>query len=335
MDAIYHSKEEKDNKLIFKDERTGDVYNLAYHYVVSEIMYLYVYKNASEKTVGHLNFLMEYESHDECWNDKAIRYIEDLAKENYSEDDYIFSDEKIENGDLGEERLEIVKSLDMYIVFDDEENIEKLDELLEDDSKVVEFDRLEVEEGKVTVVFNSASTLASYSAVNNNVVDVEFVSVWDDGIGIETKAKYNSKTGLVYDIETINEGIEGLNTLELEYIRLKDGTELSVSNEFSEYEIIDFAGLLKEAKSTTEPFCTDEKYPLFDEVLIDFANDNDVILNEFDIIVKSTIMDVDGDGYPYIEKNITIPKYKCELVICAYHHSKWDFYIEEFKLIED
>ena len=224
LDTIYPSKADKDNRLIFKDERTGEIYNLAYHYVESEIMYLYVYKNATQKTVGHLKFLMEYESHDSCWNEKAIRYIEDLAKESYSEDDYMFSSEKIENGDLDDERLEVVRCLDVYVVFDDKEDINKLDELLEDDSKVIKFDRIELEDNQATIVFSSES--------NDSIIDVDYVSVWDGGTGVETKAKYNTETGLVFDIETTDNNIENLTALYGEYIRLPNGDELSVSNKF-------------------------------------------------------------------------------------------------------
>lgn len=169
----------------------------------------------------------------------------------------------------------------------------------------------------------------------DNVINVEFVSVWDDGVGIETSAKYNPKTGLVYDIETTDEDVEELEILESEYIYLPNGELLSVSDESGEYKVIDFAKMLREVACSDEELCTGEDYPLFDEVLINFANDNDVILKAFDIEKISSQMDIDSDGYPYIEQRLQIPKYKCRFTVKAYHHNKWDFYIEDFKLIED
>lgn len=170
--------------------------------------------------------------------------------------------------------------------------------------------------------------------MKNNIMEVTFVSVWDEGVGVETSAKYNSETGVVFDIEVTGEGIEELETLELEYIRLSDGTELSVSNESGEYRAIDFSEMLKEAMSDVEPFCAEKDYPLFDEALIDFANDKDVVLSESDLFIISTSMDIDEDGYPYIDNTIQIPKYKSEIVISAYHHNKWDFYIKGFRVID-
>ena len=46
LDLIYTNEEEGKKKLLFKNKETGEIYNLAYHYVVSEIMYLYVYKDS-------------------------------------------------------------------------------------------------------------------------------------------------------------------------------------------------------------------------------------------------------------------------------------------------
>lgn len=153
LDLIYKTDLDKNKVIFFKNKETGEMYNLAYHYVVSEIMYLYVYKDASEKTVGRLNFLMECESHDECWNHKAELYLQDLAETEYSEDDYRFSSERIEAGDLGEERLEVVKSLSTYIVFDDKKDIDKIDELLKSDSNVKEVKEIHLDKSSVTILF--------------------------------------------------------------------------------------------------------------------------------------------------------------------------------------
>lgn len=153
LDLIYKTDLDKDKVIYFKNKETEEVYNLAYHYVVSEIMYLYVYKDSSEKTVKDLYKFIVSESNDECWNEKAERYLEELAETEYSEDDYRFSSERIENGDLDEERLEIVKSLDVYIVFDDKEDMSKIDELLEKESNIVSFREFHSDRYSQTILF--------------------------------------------------------------------------------------------------------------------------------------------------------------------------------------
>lgn len=71
-------------------------------------------------------------------------------------------------------------------------------------------------------------------------LNVTFVSEWEDGIEICTNAKYNVITGLVFDIES-TEGIDEddyeVQTLENEFIRLEDGTEINVIEENGQYKI--------------------------------------------------------------------------------------------------
>lgn len=171
--------------------------------------------------------------------------------------------------------------------------------------------------------------------MKNQIMLVEYVSLWDDGVEIETTAKYNPVTGLVYDIETTDEDIEDLDILEREFVRLDDGSELDVVEESGKYKVIDFAEILKNLNGSNEPFVEGEQYPALEEVIIDYADNYDVCLNELDIEVLSSKMDVDEDGYPYIDNSIRIPKYKCEVLVSAYHHSGWDFYIEDFSIIEN
>lgn len=169
--------------------------------------------------------------------------------------------------------------------------------------------------------------------MEKQIVEVEYVTLWDDGVEVVTSAMYNMETGLVYDIETTDEGVEDLDILEREFIRLDDNTELDVSEESGKYKVIDFAKILKSLISSEVPFVEEEEYPDFEEALIDYADEYDVCLNESDVEVLSSKMDVDGDGYPYIENNIRISKYKCEVLISAYHHSGWDFYVEDIKFL--
>lgn len=47
--------------------------------------------------------------------------------------------------------------------------------------------------------------------MEKQIVEVEYVTLWDDGVEVVTSAMYNIETGLVYDIETTDEGIEDLD----------------------------------------------------------------------------------------------------------------------------
>lgn len=170
--------------------------------------------------------------------------------------------------------------------------------------------------------------------MKNKIVEVEYVSLWDDGVEVVATAKYDSESGVVYDIETTDENVEELDILEREFIRFENGVELNVCNGLKGCKVIDFAKILEDLSGSEQPFVEDEQYVAFDEVLIDFADDKGVNLIETDIEVLSTSMDIDGDGYPYVEKDIKISRYGCRALIKAYHHRKWDFYVEEFELLK-
>lgn len=63
------------------------------------------------------------------------------------------------------------------------------------------------------------------------IIDVLYVSVWNGGYEIKTKAKYDVKTKEVFDIESveaIDEDGDEVETLDEEYIILPNGEELSV-----------------------------------------------------------------------------------------------------------
>ena len=70
------------------------------------------------------------------------------------------------------------------------------------------------------------------------VQDVTFISVWDGGYEIETSAKYDPETDLVYDIEVVegndDEGDE-VETLDKEYIQFATGEKLDVSEYNGKY----------------------------------------------------------------------------------------------------
>lgn len=74
-----------------------------------------------------------------------------------------------------------------------------------------------------------------------NIIDVLFISIWEDGIEIATNAKYNTENGLVFDIES-TEGVDEdgyeVQTLDEEVIELADGTRYIVEQERNEYFVI-------------------------------------------------------------------------------------------------
>lgn len=175
--------------------------------------------------------------------------------------------------------------------------------------------------------------------MDNKVMEVKFISLWDKCIEIETTAMYNTETGLVYEVEMDGEYYEyseGLASLQLEYIRLDNNVDLIVVSESSissEYRVIDFADILKSARRSIDAFYENKKCPEFEEVLIEFAYSNSVKLTELDMNVSSTIIGINSIGCPYIKKNIDIPKYGCSVVVGAHQYEGWSFYIEDFKLL--
>ncbi len=69
---------------------------------------------------------------------------------------------------------------------------------------------------------------------SDNIAECTFVSVWDDGILINTPAVYMKKTGRVI---TESVGIEGLDILKSEYIVL-EGRVINICSECHEYVIV-------------------------------------------------------------------------------------------------
>lgn len=57
-------------------------------------------------------------------------------------------------------------------------------------------------------------------------MDVMYTSVWDGGVSLTSKARYNQETGEVEVLEIYN--IEGLEVLERHYITLPYGVDLDV-----------------------------------------------------------------------------------------------------------
>lgn len=75
--------------------------------------------------------------------------------------------------------------------------------------------------------------------MEKNEVDVRLISVWSEGLQVETSAKYNKDSNIVYDIKLANYNTDGLGVLERQYIRLKDKTELEVClDEENNYKVI-------------------------------------------------------------------------------------------------
>lgn len=65
----------------------------------------------------------------------------------------------------------------------------------------------------------------------DEVTKAIYVSVWDGGVEVRTNCLYNGETKVVSDIETAD--VDGLDTLEDEYVLLPSGVEIrDFINEF-------------------------------------------------------------------------------------------------------
>lgn len=68
--------------------------------------------------------------------------------------------------------------------------------------------------------------------VQVEILDVDYVSEWDDGFEIVTEAKFNTKTQEVFDIEStdnlIDDDGDEVQNLNREFIRIDDSIELEV-----------------------------------------------------------------------------------------------------------
>lgn len=70
-------------------------------------------------------------------------------------------------------------------------------------------------------------------------IDVRLISVWSEGLQVETSAKYNTGSSMVYDLKLSNYNTDGLGVLERQYIRLEDKTELEVClDEENNYKVL-------------------------------------------------------------------------------------------------
>jgi hypothetical protein len=58
---------------------------------------------------------------------------------------------------------------------------------------------------------------------DNNIINANYVSIWDGGTEIRTECKFDTKKNLAFDIESTDENIEDLDFLDKEYIELPSG----------------------------------------------------------------------------------------------------------------
>lgn len=57
-----------------------------------------------------------------------------------------------------------------------------------------------------------------------NVINAQFVSVWDDGVEIKTSCRYCKSSNTAFDIETAD--VDGVEILQEQYVELPDGTQI-------------------------------------------------------------------------------------------------------------
>lgn len=61
----------------------------------------------------------------------------------------------------------------------------------------------------------------------NNIVEADYVTVWDSGCStFTTTCKYDKKANNVFDVESVEVDGFDLNSLDEEYIILPDGTRI-------------------------------------------------------------------------------------------------------------
>ena len=65
----------------------------------------------------------------------------------------------------------------------------------------------------------------------------KFISIWDGNIEIVTNCEYDPETGCIYFTEVSDDGAEGLQCLDREYIELQDGEEIEVCHACHEYTV--------------------------------------------------------------------------------------------------
>ena len=72
--------------------------------------------------------------------------------------------------------------------------------------------------------------------MKQQVVDVTYVSVWDGGYEIRSKAKYDTATKKVSDIEVVEGSGDTVEHLDEEYIEMPDGSRKEVFDMGTHYE---------------------------------------------------------------------------------------------------
>jgi len=79
------------------------------------------------------------------------------------------------------------------------------------------------------LIANAQEMQKRNSFIDNNrtrIVDATYVSVWDDGICVETGCKVNPHTGEIFDIEVSTNYTEELAILEKEFVKFPNGREI-------------------------------------------------------------------------------------------------------------
>lgn len=77
-----------------------------------------------------------------------------------------------------------------------------------------------------------------------------------------------------------------------------------------------------------DAFIYDLQSPCFKNALKNYLDDFNISLDYDEISVTENPIDIDDDGYPFIDSNIEIKKLNIIFSCRAYHHNYWDFYIE-------
>ena len=100
------------------------------------------------------------------------------------------------------------------------------------------------------------------------------------------------------------------------------------TNNILKEDIKKFTDELLKFNNSNDAFIFGLSSPSFEEALITYLDKFGISFDEEEIDITESPIDIDSDGYPFIEAYIEIKRFKLSLNCISYHHDYWDFYIE-------
>lgn len=100
------------------------------------------------------------------------------------------------------------------------------------------------------------------------------------------------------------------------------------TNNILKEDIKKFTDELLKFNNSDDIFVSGLSSPSFEEALTTYLDEFGVSLDEEEIDITESPIDIDSDGYPFIEAYVEIKRFKLSFNCITYHHDYWDFYIE-------